>query len=199
MRSPAARRGIALSNLDVRKTHTAPRGRPRGAGKPDAPTKSDQSRLTPPEFLDAVERRFGPLVFDLAAERGKSVRGLPCFTKEDDALSKSWRCIQTDAGIGTMDLEGVRWLNPPFGMFTEFAAQAAAEATARHPVLFLSLASVDSNWYWDHVFPNAISWAIDRIQFVGETHPFPKPLMLSYFGLGGGFGIQRWRWKASSR
>lgn len=184
------------------KVKQSPGQRARGAGKPDARDPDKQDRLTPPEFLDAVERKFGPIVFDLAAERGKSVRGVPCFTKEDDALKQDWLRIPDVANWKLREkvepLLGNRFLNPEFGMFAEFTRRAAEYSSAQCPVLLLHLASIDANWYERWVYPFAISWSLDRIQFVGETKPFTKPLMLSLYGFGGGFGIQRWHWKADN-
>jgi len=152
----------------------------------DRSSTSDQDRRTPPELLDVIEARFGRFVFDLAAQKGHAIRGLPCFTPEQDALARDWRAVNMPVGN--------RWLNPPFGRFPEFTAKAAAEATPGCPIVMLTLASIGTNWYWENVVPYAFSYAIDRVQFVGEPNVFTKDLLVNLFGHGSGGGIiQRWR------
>lgn len=166
--------------------------------KVDTRNTSDQDRRTPQEFIDLVEERFGPIVFDLAAKKGHSVNGLPCFTPEQDALKQDW--LRCDAFGSGADRTGNRWLNPPFNRFPEFTKQAGAQCSFDRPILMLTLASVGANWYWDNVVPNAFTFAIDRIQFVGESDPFTKDLLLHLFGFGSGGGlIQRWRTKVFKR
>lgn len=157
----------------------------------DRSSTSDQDRRTPPELLDVLETRFGKFVFDLAAQKGHAIRGLPCFTPETNALTQDW--------LGDPP-PGNRWLNCPFNQFPEFTKQAAAQSSPKCPIVMLTLASIGANWYWDNVVPHAFSFAIDRVQFVGEPHVLTKDLLVNLFGFGSGGGtIQRWRTRVPKR
>jgi len=141
---------------------------------------------TPVEFLRAVKERFGKIGWDLAASAENNVAPEGCyFDEQDDALTKSWTGLTNDW----------LWLNPPFARNAEFAAKCHAESLKGAPILFLTPASVDSNWFADHVAPYAHSlWLGSRIQFVGAKDGYPKPLMLSVYRYGL-TGNSRWRWK----
>jgi phage N-6-adenine-methyltransferase len=148
------------------------------------PGKSRQDYGTPRVFLDAVERRFGAIDFDLAARADNTV--VPAFySPEDNALVQDWT------------LPGVRvaWLNPPFGDIEPWARKVAECRNLPRWTLMLVPASVDTLWYERHIHNQAMVWSIPRITFVGETTPYPKALMLVGAGFGvSGFGV--WRWKS---
>ena len=153
----------------------------------DRSSESDQDRRTPPELLDVIEARFGKFVFDLAAKKGHSIRGLPCYTPEQDALKWGW---------GANLPAGNRWLNPPFSRFPEFTKKAAESATPSCPIVMLTLTSIGTNWYWKNVVPFAFSYSIPRVQFIGEPYVFTKDLLVNLYGFGSGGGlIQRWPMK----
>lgn len=93
---------------------------------------------------------------------------------------------------------GLLWLNPPYGNITPWAAKCAE--TAADPrflwrtLLLLVPASVDSNWYIEHVHSRAYVMPLSpRIKFVGHPQPYPRPLMLCTFG--GFVGFAPWRWR----
>lgn len=66
-----------------------------------------QDYRTPPEFVDAVAKRFGRPHWDLAASHGDEIDlVLGYFTPEDDSLQQDWRDLPVVCGIA--------WLNPPF-------------------------------------------------------------------------------------
>lgn len=50
---------------------------------------STQTYETPPEFMNPLQRRFGKIAVDLAAEP-KTAQAERYFTKEDDALQQHW-------------------------------------------------------------------------------------------------------------
>jgi len=154
---------------------------------PDAPishgdTKQDYE--TPQEFIDAVEKRFGKLTFDLAAT-ADNAKCSSFYTEKDDALLMPGRVWP----------EGLLWLNPPFKVIDPWAAACAASASPRRRILMLTPASIDANWFEKHVHHKAAILGLHpRIQFVGTMTGYPKPLMLSCFGFGVS-GLDFWRWK----
>lgn len=154
------------------------------------PGSSKQDYGTPWEFIDAVEDRFGKLAWDLAASADNCVvrnvlgdRSASFFSERENSLAQEWR-----------HLGDLLWLNPPFDQIAKFAEKCATEADPRARILFLVPASVCSNWFWKWVRPHAIVYCIDRIQFVGTEHVYPKDLVLAGFGFGA-TGLGRWRWR----
>lgn len=155
------------------------------------PHKSKQTYATPREFVLAVEKRFGAIVFDLAAEAETSKAGpYSCFTKEDDALVKDW--VEDASGAGWL------WLNPPFGDIASFAAKCAHESARGARILMLVPASIGSNWFRDHVLGKAMVLGLNpRMSFDGLAM-YPKDLMLCVYAHGVN-GFDQWRWKENSR
>jgi phage N-6-adenine-methyltransferase len=153
------------------------------------PGRSKQDYGTPRDFIEAVERRFGPIVCDLAA--GPDNHKAPqYFTVEDDSLSLPW---SERFSTGTL------WLNPPFGTIDPWAAKCAEESTRRTGlILMLTPASIDTHWFARHVNRKAMVLGLNpRIVFEGCTSAYPKALMLSVFGAGmSGFDV--WRWKGAA-
>lgn len=152
------------------------------------PHRSKQDYGTPPEFLDAVRSRFGPIVADLSATSDNCV--VPDHYGDDDeggALVQPW---------ATDFLSGNLWLNPPFTDIGRWAEKCACEAPLRHGlILLLTPASVGANWFAEHVHDKAMVLAIrPRLTFVGCTDPYPKDLILSVYGMGFR-GFDTWRWK----
>lgn len=169
------------------------------------PGASKQDYTTPPEFVAACVKRFGPIGFDLAATAENRVvpdHFGPGSEHNDNGLGLLWR-----------ELNGVLWLNPPFGNIAAWAAACALESQQGAEILFLVPASVGANWFWDHVAPYAICYQIGRLAFGGQaegkSQPFPKDLMLCHYGAEGGMtpkdrgydrgsaDVRRWQWKAA--
>lgn len=155
------------------------------------PGESKQDYGTPPEFIQAVEARFGMLTFDLAAtSRNTVVPDTPSgicryFSRRKNSLAQDWRMIH-----------GLLWLNPEFERIGRWAEKCAASASSRTRIMLLTPASVGSEWFANHVHPNAITLGLrPRLIFVGERQPYPKDLMLSLFGFGAR-GFDTWRWDA---
>ena len=152
------------------------------------PGKSRQDVATPQDFLEAVEARFGEIAIDLAAHADNAVTSR-FLSPEQDSLSILWRQMLEPGDVG--------WLNPPFGKIGKWASKCEDETPflrggAR--ILMLVPAAVGSNWFKCHVNRKAYVHALSpRITFVGETHPFPKDLMLVEYGAAPGFDC--WRWK----
>lgn len=152
---------------------------------------SKQDYATPPSFIRAFERRFGSIAFDLAATADNSV--VPDYYDEvTDSLSQKWYWLANG--------EKWLWLNPPFGKIAPWAQKCREEC--RHPgpppttgplIAFLVPASVDSNWWRDHVHEKARVYFLNgRLSFDGKN-PFPKPCALCLYGVEPGYEV--WSWK----
>jgi phage N-6-adenine-methyltransferase len=156
------------------------------------PATSKQDYGTPRAFLDAVERRWGPIAVDLAAHAGNAVCA-DYVTAEDDSLSLPWAEL-LDGGLG--------WLNPPYKRIDPWAEKCAAEAAKGARLLFFVPASVGSNWFWDHCARFAARPISPRVVFdgtppdprTGKPPPFMKDLMLVEFGPDVPRVFERWQW-----
>lgn len=147
---------------------------------------SKQDYETPQEFMNAVGKRFRGIEFDLAATEQNSKCGRSYFglDKGIDSLKQSWN-----------EIPGWLWLNPPFSDITPWAQKCAAEMELGAKILFLTPASVGSNWFQQWVRPSAHTLFLNgRIQFVGAADPYPKDLMLSVYAHGL-TGDSIWKWK----
>jgi DNA (cytosine-5)-methyltransferase 1 len=152
------------------------------------PGRSKQDYGTPPEFMRAIEHRFGKVTFDLAASP-HNAKAERYFALENgfDSLKQNWK---------EPELGGVRWLNPPFSDIEPWAAKCAECRWLPVWTLLLTPASIGSLWYARHVLRRGHVDGISRITFVGETTPYPKDLMLSCFGFGvSGNGFWQWNKK----
>lgn len=147
-----------------------------------------QGHRTPREFLDAVERRFGYIGWDLAAAPGHEVGPIGrSFTKEDNSLERDWN----------MDIWTVVWLNPPFANIRPWVKKLDEECQhLPRWTLCLLPASMGSHWWSDHVLGKCIALGVTRMTFVGSTAPYPKDLALLCYGFGvSGHGFWDWRSK----
>ncbi len=156
------------------------------------PHASEQTVCTPREFLDAVERRFGSLCWDLAANKENSV--VPGRYYGPDHESE----VSRDAlvpGLSWVFGSQLSWLNPPFNRIADFSAKAEYESGFGARIAMLVPASVGSNWFAEHVHGKAYVLALSpRLTFSGHAHPYPKDLMLCVYGMGmRGFDVWRWR------
>lgn len=143
---------------------------------------SRQDYETPSDFISAVEHRFGLISCDLAA-RPDNAKGPIWFDETTNSLSIDWH-----------KTGGALWLNPPFDNIAPWAEKCAAESSKGAKILFLTPASVGSNWFAKFVFKKAnVLFLNKRLQFVGAKDAYPKDCILSCFGYGEGFEI--WRWK----
>lgn len=143
--------------------------------------ESKQDYATPPEFMRAVNARFGPHSFDLAAHAANT-KHARYFTEADNSLIQDWHKI-----------DGLLWLNPPFDPIAPWAAKCHAEAEKGARIAFLVPASVGSNWYRDNIHDqHRVLFLNGRICFDGKNG-FPKDCMLVLFGDVPDFEV--WRWK----
>lgn len=149
--------------------------------------KSEGEYGTPRIFVRAVEKKFGPIVLDLAADAKNKV----CesfFSKAQNALIQNWA-----------EHQGNLWLNPPFSWIEPWASKSRQEGDKGANVFLLVPASVGSKWFRDHVFGKAaVYFLYGRLTFEGQTTPYPKDCMLVHFYKSEG-GIypapQIWDWR----
>src|SRR3954465_2086683 len=116
--------------------------------------RSKQDYETPWELIWAINKRFGALDCDLAADPFKAKA--KCWIEESkDSLKQDW-LIYT----------GTCFLNPPFNLITPWAEKCAREASRGCKILFLTPASVDSNWWANYVHGKAwVEFLSPRISF----------------------------------
>lgn len=150
---------------------------------------SKQDYETPPDFMDAVVRRYGSIDFDLAAHAGnkKSENYFgPGSPIAEDALAQSWDVI-----------DGNIWLNPPYDRIGPWARRCAMYKGPGR-ILFLVPASVGSNWFANFVYERAMVQLLNgRVTFVGHSQAFPKDLILGEYRNGRPVAnrtIFIWRW-----
>lgn len=152
------------------------------------PGRSRQDYGTPRAFLDAVEIRFGRIVFDLAATSQNKV--------VDDHFGPGSGAVHDALVVAWPTHGGLLWLNPPFADLAPWAAKCAVEQSAGARIAMLVPAGVGTLWYASHVEPNAYVFALrPRLTFVGETAPYPKDLLLCYFTPERLRGFESWGWR----
>ncbi len=154
-------------------------------------TKQDYG--TPRAFIHAVERRFGRLVCDLAAE-DHNAKVEAFYTPQDDSLVQKWA---EDFPTGNL------WLNPEFVNIEPWAEKCGEESAKRLGlILMLTPASIGTDWFSRHVHRKAMVFGLSpRMAFdgtppnarSGRVDVYPKDLMLSVYGHGlSGFDVWRW-------
>jgi len=147
--------------------------------------KSKQNYGTPPAFIRAVEKRFGKIVCDLAAD-GSNAKCERFFNEEADSLKQPWaEAFPT----------GLLWLNPPFSNIEPWAAKCSTESARRHGLIaLLTPASIGTDWFACHVNRQAMVLGLrPRLVFEGEENGYPKDLQLAIYGFGL-HGFDTWRW-----
>lgn len=140
---------------------------------------------TPRSFIQAVEREFGALVFDLASD-GKNNIAPMYYTPAEDSLSQAWSWITG----------GFAWLNPPYDDIGKWAKKAYTESLLGTKILMLVPASVGSNWYRDFVYGKAeVRFLNGRLTFVGHKTGYPKDLMLIVYDSERTPSQTIWNWR----
>lgn len=147
---------------------------------------SDEWR-TPQNFFQACVKRFGPFGLDAACTKASALA--PTFyTKEDDALTRSWH------GHGKV------WLNPPYsrGLQARFLRAASAHAALDGvTTVCLIPARPDTEVWHDVVFPSArVYFLKGRLTFVGAEASAPFPSAVVVFGPNVEPGCEAWDWRA---
>lgn len=139
-------------------------------------TSSESSRwVTPPYVVDWMSKRFGPVVWDAAAE-GKSRKGLddrlqayfgPDHPKAefrdalaiDDWLEATKRYLPKNTSKDPHQ-QNLWWLNPPYGLEKPYDLMAWTEKVLEESrkgcrIAYLVYSRTETEWFQDIVFPQA--------------------------------------------
>jgi hypothetical protein len=144
---------------------------------------SKQNYSTPADFRTAIIKRFGFPAWDLAAsaENYFGPKG-KFFDEENNSLLHEWHKI-----------EGLLWLNCPFGNIEPWAKKCSEEANNGAKILFLVPCSVGSVWWALHVHQQALVFFLrPRLSFDG-MNSFPKDCALIHYGAAPSYDL--WKWK----
>lgn len=157
---------------------------------------SNPDRATPRVFLDAVEARFGPIAWDLAATADNAVCGGGRYFGPDHKDASKHDAFEHDWS----KLRGNSFLNPQFSHIAKWAKKCAEHRFTHGRILLLVPDSRDSNWYIEHVAGKCIEIPLSgRIVFNGEKAGFPKCLCLYVYTAGLSGVMPAWRWDTSKR
>jgi phage N-6-adenine-methyltransferase len=165
-----------------------PEEEPKGPGGPRI-TKGSSSGdyATPKEFIKACEKKFFPLVYDLAASE-KNARTAKFFTIVDDALKHDWVALAERHGVGF-------WLNPPFANIGPWAEKCLLSSKGAE-ILFLVPSSTGAKWFRNNCFKKADVYFLDgRLTFEGQTTPYPKDCVLVHFHPKQSGLLEIWDWR----
>ena len=128
---------------------------------------------TPDDLFNYLNDIYG-FTIDLAAD-SQSTKCEHYFTKEDDALSKTWF--------------GVGWLNPPYGtrkpQLKDWVKKAFDETRKEGcAVVMLMPARTNTAWWHDYCMKaREIRFIKGRPKFKGCIHGLPQPLAIIIFGI----------------
>ena len=157
-------------------------------------TDSIQDRSTPKSLVNEIAYRFGVIfVIDLAASNEN--KKCPYFIGEkENSLIQPWKEM-IEAASSEYVLNDCAWLNPPFKSVGPWMEKCKIESAKGCKIISLTLSSLGSNWYRDHVEGNALTLILrNRVTFEGCKDPFPKELMLNLWGFGMS-GLGFWRFE----
>jgi len=144
---------------------------------------SKQDYETPWELVRAVERRWGPITVDLAADATNAKAPL-WIDEATDSFTIEWH-----------KLGGLLWLNPPFANIAPWASKCACEMGLGARIAFLVPAAVGSRWFIDSVYPRALVCPLcPRVSFDGKN-PYPKDVMLCLFDSDVIPTLRPWLWR----
>lgn len=146
---------------------------------------SNQIVSTPKEFIDAFERRFGKITWDLAANAENSKAGDRFFgpgsAHSANAFLAKW------SGLGEL-----AWLNPPFEDIEPFCDRSAdAVKKYRQRNALLIPASVCTNYFIEFVKPNAYVFELTPRVFKTKI----RDCVLAMFEPAGYIGRETWKWR----
>lgn len=152
-----------------------------------------QTYPTPVDLLEAVQKMYGTIVLDCAADKTNHV----CKTwlgpggLKPDALTVPWI-------VPKLSDKGLRWLNPPFAKIAPWATKCVLESGRNNlRIAMLVPATVTHNWFWELVRPYAWTRILypSKIPFKGMANDLPGGFMLCLYGMGNIGHLDRWTWK----
>jgi hypothetical protein len=160
---------------------------------------SKQDYETPDDFMEAVEKRFGPIAFDLAAHAankqspnyfapctgpaGPMPRDVDAFGM--DAFDHSWSLLSDSLFARKKEpqhrVRGLLWLNCEFNDTERWASRCCREAALGASILLLTPAAVGANWFRDKIAGHGDIYLLNgRLSFIpGQT--YNKDCMLTHF------------------
>jgi len=126
-------------------------------------SRGTQTVRTPRWLIERIEREFGPITLDAAANHKNAV--VPAHLGP--------------GGIGDGLFEWPAsphiWCNPPFSAQGKFVRRAFEASLTGSAVTMLVMASIDSRWWIECVSGIADVYVLHpRIVFVGHATPFPR-------------------------
>jgi site-specific DNA-methyltransferase (adenine-specific) len=130
---------------------------------------SKQDYRTPQSLLDHTEDTLGiVLAWDLACTEENRVAG---FVAADTRADCPWHV-----------LDGVCWLNPPFGDIKPWVAKCQSESARGAKIVALLPYKPGTKWWREHVAPSAQVISIGRVCFRGETNTLQTDMALALYG-----------------
>ena len=157
------------------------------------PGSSKQDFGTPDDFFQAVCRRFGTPVIDLAA-------------RADNTLCEQFIGPEQNTLIYPWPVGVLRWLNNEFGSTEKYVEKCRRVALddPRGTTLQLIPASIGTNWFAEHcegvaeviaIRPRLVFKGTEPNPKTGRPDPYPKDLMLLVWGFLANPGrLSTWRW-----
>jgi phage N-6-adenine-methyltransferase len=164
-------------------------------------TDSIQDRATPQILVDQIAKQFGvEFILDLAASE-ENKKAANFISKFQNSLQSNWKARLEECDVDDVIPNRCAWLNPEFAQVTPWMEKCKIESAKGCKIISLTLSSLGSNWYRDHVEGRALSLILrDRVTFDGCKDPFPKELALSLWGFGfSGLGFWSWKEKKCKR
>lgn len=163
------------------------------------PGKSVQSVATPKSLIDAIEYRFGPLVWDLAASHDNA----KCenYITLDEPLPRSpatvFDVICADSlTVDWHKLSQPCFLNPEYNAIGVWAKKCYTESLLGAKI-FLLVPLTCSKWYCDWILGKAYEIKLrERVTFETHNTPYPKDLCLYWYNCGIR-GSECWSWKTT--
>jgi phage N-6-adenine-methyltransferase len=162
-------------------------------------TDSIQDRGTPQSLVDQIAKRFGVyFVLDLAANE-ENKKCAYYISEQENSLISPWSVMKNELGsrfiVDCEPSNRAAWLNPPFKSVGPWMEKCKIESAKGCKIISLTLSSLGSNWYRDHVEGNALSLILrDRVTFDGCKYPMPKEIMITLWGFQM-TGLGFWSWK----
>lgn len=166
------------------------------SGPNSDPRQGPQTFRTPPDFLRAVERKFGvEIAFDLACTAEDCVTSQAFIVRGffhdagEDALAKPWPSLRNGQAA---------WCNPPYAKAGAFARVASESPHCR--TLMLVPASVGTAWFAQYVHQKAlVCFLRPRLTFLQpDGTPMPQGInrdlmLLGYGWTPGVYVCEDWR------
>ncbi len=154
--------------------------------------KTNQTVSTPTDLIAAVERRFGPLTIDLAANEEN--RKAPIWFGPGSGSDTQNALAVFDWATQVIASGGLAWLNPPFADAAKWVRECydTIQGPERgYKILMLLPAQVCNNYVRDYV--NGTAYRIEL-----SPRPFAKEVrdcMLVVWTPEKLTGIGQWKWR----